>query len=393
MKILYIGLLSHYTDGMTYQDNMLSEENVKQGHEVLYISDCQYFSDGRLIETIPGKIKLKNGITLIRLPFVSFLNKKITTKIGKVKGLKNIIEDYRPDVIYHHGAFGIEIFTVLGYIKKTPNVNFYVDSHSDYNNGAKKKVHKLIYKYVLSIPLRLSFKYISKIFYITSETRDFLIELFGVKNDKLEYLPLGGIIAEDSEIEQDRKSVIQELGLNEDTIIALHSGKLKAKKRTVEMLRAFTKVNNRNLRFIIIGSIDESVSSEIENLIKDDKRILYLGWKNNIDLRRYLCAADIYIQLGTQSATMQNAACTGCALALYPFKSHIELFGNNAFYISSENDVESLLIDITENNEILKEMAKNSFLIAKSKLDYKKLAGKVTNNNGKFNGRKSDARR
>lgn len=357
---------------------MLAEHNVKQGHEVLYISDCLHFSDGKLIKASPGKTKLKNDIILLRIPFVYFFNNKITTKIGKVKGLLRIIEEFKPDVVFHHGAVGFEMLTVLRYIKKNQNIIFYVDSHSDYNNGAKTKLQRLIYKYILSLPFKISYKYIDRVFYLTSETKDFLVDLFNAKDDKLDYLPLGGIITSELDIASHRDSVIRELNLSEDTIIAIHSGKLTVKKRTLEMMRAFSKINNNKIRFLIIGSIDDSIQSEFEILLRNDSRILYLGWKDSTDLRRYLDAADIYVQLGTQSATMQNAACSGCALALYPYKSHIELFGNSVFYISSEKDVEHLFMDIANNREILEEKAKDSFTIAKSKLDYQMLARKIS---------------
>lgn len=50
MKIAYVSLASHYTDGLTYQDNMLAEQSVRDGHEVLVISNTSRYCEGRLVE-------------------------------------------------------------------------------------------------------------------------------------------------------------------------------------------------------------------------------------------------------------------------------------------------------------------------------------------------------
>lgn len=50
MKILHIGLASHYTENMIYQDNILFELNAKDGHDVTFISDALIFKNGELIE-------------------------------------------------------------------------------------------------------------------------------------------------------------------------------------------------------------------------------------------------------------------------------------------------------------------------------------------------------
>src|SRR5690606_6140346 len=125
-----------YTEGMTYQDNMLVEQNIKDGHVVGYISDNYKFINGVLTEVNPGKFKLDNGLELYRVKLTKIISKTITRKIVYCKQLYNLIEQFSPDVIFHHGAFGYSILTVREYIKKNNGVKFFVDSHSDRHNGA-----------------------------------------------------------------------------------------------------------------------------------------------------------------------------------------------------------------------------------------------------------------
>ena len=51
MRIAHIGLASYFTEDMKYQDNELAEQNVRDGHQVLYISNAEKYADGRIVPT------------------------------------------------------------------------------------------------------------------------------------------------------------------------------------------------------------------------------------------------------------------------------------------------------------------------------------------------------
>ena len=48
MRIAHVGLAAYYTDGMTYQDNQLAEQNARDGHQVLYISNAAKYVNGQM---------------------------------------------------------------------------------------------------------------------------------------------------------------------------------------------------------------------------------------------------------------------------------------------------------------------------------------------------------
>lgn len=54
LKIIHVCLASHYTEGMTYQDNQLADQNAADGHEVVVISDCCRYS-GNALEKVGKK--------------------------------------------------------------------------------------------------------------------------------------------------------------------------------------------------------------------------------------------------------------------------------------------------------------------------------------------------
>ena len=165
--------------------------------------------------------------------------------------------------------------------------------------------------------------------------------------------------------------------MTSEDIVLVHSGKLCRSKKTDELLHAMEKVKDERLKLIIIGSMDKEIKHIVENFTKKDKRIRYAGWKTGEELSDYLCSADIYIQPGTQSATMQAAACCRCALALYPYESHKFLLGKSVFYIKGVQDIIDLFKKVLENPYLLQERREQSFEIAEKRLDYRKLAARM----------------
>ena len=124
---------------------------------------------------------------------------------------------------------------------------------------------------------------------------------------------------------------------------------------------------------IIIGNIPDD-NRNLYNLIKEDKRVKYLGWKSGDDLLEYICASDVYMQPGSQSSTSLTAVCCGLPILLYPSISYREMFDTNVFWAKDKREIKEILEKIVENPNILKDMSKRSYEIAKNTFDYKKLA-------------------
>jgi hypothetical protein len=120
--------------------------------------------------------------------------------------------------------------------------------------------------------------------------------------------------------------------------------------------------------------MEEKVKNLCQPLIIENRNIRNIGWVTGRELQEFLLASDLYIQLGSQSVTMQNALCSNCAVAVYPYESHLSLLFDKVFYIKDENDVSSLLKDILVNPLTLEFKRKLSFEFAQSILDYKVIA-------------------
>lgn len=376
MRILHLMLSNFYIDNANYQENVIPRQNKKDGHEVMIIASTEVFINNISIGyTQPGSYVNEDGISVIRLPYKFFFNTYISKKIRAYRNLYNSIEEFSPDVILFHGAAAYALIEVKKFKKKNPQVRFLVDSHEDLQNSgtnflSKHILHKIFYRLIVQNCL----PYIEKVLYITYETSIFLKNVYGIPKNKLHFFPLGGSIPAPPEREQIRKKIRSELNINEDQILVIHSGKLDEKKRTIEIIQAFRLVPDQNLQLVIIGSMVDKVSESTIPIINSDNRIQYLGWLNSKLLQNYLCAGDLYVQLGGQSATMQSALCCGCAAALYPFESHKFLLGDSVFYVKNMNDLAEVFKKVSLDKSLLEKKRKETFDLAKNILDYDKIS-------------------
>lgn len=379
MKIAHIGLASFYTDGMTYQDNMLVEQNARDGHEVLYVSNAAKYESGKVVETGYEDSVLPCGARLVRLPYVKFISASLTGKVRKVNGLYELLCAFAPDVILCHGLCFYSALDAVRYRKEHSNVKLYADTHADYGNSGKSWVslhilHRVFYRYLAQKAL----PYIEKLLYTSYERKDFFIENYGYPEEITEFYPLGGIIPTDEEYSQMRRRRREELGLAGNELLLIHSGKMDAGKKTAELLNAFYSVPELDAKLIIAGSVSDGMKDTLLPLFERDARTKYLGWLTADKLIEYLCAGDMYLQPGTVSATMENAMCCRCAQMLYPTEAYTRAFPKDiAFWVRNEDDILASFKKISENGGIIDGMRASAYDCAREMLDYKKLAARL----------------
>lgn len=124
MRIILIGLASAFTEGMTYQDNLLAEQLKFRGHEITVVADCHEYQGGFLVVTDEEDRLLHNGIRLVRKKYKNIIGHIISGKVRAVEGLYAILESEKPDIIFHHGLSSYELLTVAKYKANNPKVGY-----------------------------------------------------------------------------------------------------------------------------------------------------------------------------------------------------------------------------------------------------------------------------
>jgi len=379
VKILHLMLSCFYIDGYNYQENVLPRLNKEDGHSVRIIASTETYIDNQNLGYVaPRTYQNEDGIEVTRLPYRGGLPQVVMRKLRAYPGLYSHIEAFAPDVILFHGVPAYELLTVARYKKYHPSVKLYVDSHEDHHNSgtnalSKWVLHRGFYKSVIARALPS----IDKILYISEETKDFLIENYDIPSEMMEFYPLGGVIAEESEVERRRQARRGELGLDGEDILFLHSGKLDPIKRTEALLEAFTAVDDARFRLVLIGTIGNEIREKLDPLIQRDPRITFLGWKTSSELQEYLCACDLYVQPGGQSATMQNAMCASAPVMIFPHKSHKPYLDGNGFFVEGVEDMKRSFQEISREPGLLAPMRRRSRELAQDLLDYRMLAARL----------------
>lgn len=379
MRISHLCLSNFYIDNFSYQENLLSRQNKLDGNDVQIIASTEtYGANKKLIYVSPGKYIDEYGIPVVRLAYKRFLPHFIMKKLRMHNGVLKLLEEFKPDVIVFHGLCGWELLTVVAYKKRNHRVKIYADSHEDANNSGRNLIsrnilHGIYYRFIL----RRALPYIDKILYISIETKVFIRKTYGIPESVMEFFPLGGIIYDDEIYKEKRTKVRNSLGLTGDDIMIVQAGRMGKKKRVIESIRAFQEYERNGLRLFIIGSFEDEIRNEVQSLLKDSTNISYIGWKESSELMNYLCAADVYLQPGSQSAIMQNALCLRCPVILDDVLSHKPFVHGNGWIINEMRSISNALDDISHNPDQLKYMSKQSLAIARKMLDYRSLAARL----------------
>jgi 1,2-diacylglycerol 3-alpha-glucosyltransferase len=379
MKIVHCCLSNFYIDGYSYQENELVAQNVKDGHDVTVIASTETFgSDRRLAYLEPGEYLGTDGAKVVRLPYRRFLPQVVMRKLRFHLKVWDLLTSLQPDVILFHGTCGWELKTVARFKKLNPDVRLYVDSHEDFHNSAKSWASKWLLHYgYYRVILRKNLKWIEKILCVNMSAISFVNEFYGVPIDKIEFFPLGGLTLDDREYSETRTGARGRYGVSAEQILFVQTGKIDRTKRLLESLGAFTRIEDSRFRFLVAGHLQDDIAEDVQALVRKDDRIRFLGWKTPDELRDLLCAADVYVQPGTQSATMQMSLCCRCAVILDDVPSHKPFMNDNGWLVGRDISLDDAFHLAADSADRLPLMSGNSAAVALRLLDYKSLAARL----------------
>lgn len=378
MKIVHLCLSCPYSDGYGYQENQLVAQNVKDGHEVTVIASTEVLDAQRQLSyTQPSDYMGTDGARVIRLPYRRFMPARLAHKVRAHPGVRQLLEQIRPDAMLFHGMCGWELRTVAQYARETPGVTLFVDSHEDFNNSARNWVSKYLLHYAFYRPiLRGSLDVVKEVLCVTVESIGFAQDFYGVPKEKVALFPLAGHIIEDASYEQRRTSIREHHQASPADVVIVQSGKITASKLLRDALRAFIATPSPRLKFWIVGQIVDH-EAECQALIASDPRIRFLGWKSAGELEDILCAADVYLQPWGQTATTQASMCCRCAIIVQDLPSHRALFVENGFLTNESVTMATSFGALAARPEAVKDMKRRSYEFACENLDYVQLAKRI----------------
>lgn len=375
MKIIHIDMTGPYTIGATYQENILPAQQAKLGHDVQVWVTTYEWAEGKENQVAECCDMLPEGVLLKRIEFTKIINSFITRKVRLCKGIYESLEKESPDIIMVHDGQTACTVSICKYVKNHPKTKLIADSHTDYLNSAtsflsKTILHKVFYKYLM----KKLYKYTEKLYCISEDVKNSITDLYNLDVSKMEVLPLGGLLLEDSVYEKNRHEIRKKLCIPDDGINLIHSGKMPAKKDTFNLLKAFEKMDRDNLYLTLIGAVSDDLLSEINRVKEINSNLNYISWVDGDGLIQYLCGGDIYVLPRAQSATVQSAMCCRCAIEVYPYANYKSFRQNDVCYAISTEELMHNIEMICDNKELLQKIKKESYDFASNKLDYSKQA-------------------
>jgi 1,2-diacylglycerol 3-alpha-glucosyltransferase len=379
MKVVHACLSCFYIDGFSYQENELARVHVEAGHDVLIVASTETLDTvGNLGYTKPTSYVGAEKARVIRLPYTRWMPHRISKKVRSYPGLRKLLEDENPDVIFFHGFSGWALLPVAAYVRRHPEVVFNVDSHEDLANSARSRASRFVHEQFYGRIARRVRDVAAPILCVTTTTIDFVENLYGYARKDLEFFPLGGHIQSPEEHAARRSAARDEYGILADQVLLLQTGKMGAEKRLVESLEAFAKIDGPHMRLILAGSIHPAIAQRANQLIAADNRVTFVGWKGVEGLGDLLSAADVYVQPGSQSSTMQLSLCAGCAVILNRVSSHVPYVNGNGWLVSGNEELLAAFQDIADSSvSRTKVRCEQSLALASRLLDYKMLGARA----------------
>lgn len=381
MKIVHICLCGPVTDGWNYQDNMITKYHRKMGNEVTIItSQSIWGKNGKLeIDTRSTYIN-ENDVKVIRL--IHKLGRDVTSKLKMYKDLYKNIEQENPDILFIHGVGFLDMVNIKRYVKKNRGVRLFVDNHSDFSNSATRWVSlNILHKVLWRKMAKIIEPYTEKFYGVTPARVNFLTEIYNTPKDKTELLVMGGDdekIAEANDIEG-TNNLRKKLKIDKDDFIIVTGGKIdEAKTQTLLLMEAIKKINRKDIKLIVFGSVADTLKDKFMNLC-DDNIIKYIGWISSDDSYKYFAMADLVVFPGRHSVFWEQVVAQGKPMVCKHWEgtTHVDVGGNVKFlYDDDSNEIYNTILEIIKDKNNYLKMKEVSQTEGSKEFSYKNIANK-----------------
>ena len=334
MKIAHICLTGTMTDGLNYQENVLSKYHKKMGYDVTIVApQWERGSDGKRKKTDRTDYLNDDGVKVIRIPI---RRGDTTTKLKVYPTLYKVVEQEHPDILFIHNCQFLDICKLAQYAKRHRNVKIYVDNHVDFSNGAhgwlsKNILHKGLWRYCV----KKIEPYTTKFYGVLPARVDFLKNMYGLPAEKCELLVMGGDdeLVEAAAKPEVRERLREQYGIEQDDFLIITGGKIDAyKTQTLLLMEAVRNIPNSKVKLIVFGSVIDALKEKVESLT-DGKKVQYIGWINADDSYRYFAAADLAVFPGRHSVFWEQVTAQGIPMLCKKWDgtTHVDVGGNVRF--------------------------------------------------------------
>lgn len=291
MKIVHISISAPFIDGWGYQENLLTSYLQKAGTENYVIASATDFPNYLKPEII-NEIKSKgNNYNLSGIIVRRIATKKITTSFVYTKGLKVVLEEIQPDVIFHHN-FNCTSMPICARFAKRHQIPMVCDNHADDINMSNNRLWVWLYYKVLIRGASMIYKnQIYKAYGVTHSRCDFIRDYYGLSKDKIDFLPIGADVDEaETIVEKDKLRT--EFAFNTTDFLVVSGGKMGKGKGTDQLIKAVESLQQTypQIKLILFGKFEDM---DTANQAESSKATRVFGWCDRIKTLELLKLADV----------------------------------------------------------------------------------------------------
>jgi glycosyltransferase involved in cell wall biosynthesis len=357
-----------------YLEYYLAKELTKLGHKV-YIFTFGW-SKGH------SRTMLKEGFEVVNIPYFATVYGYHVPNFDGVAYILRFIKMGKPDIIHCQPLDSplsicfivwkdLFKYKIVGSIMTQLNMIF-----SPWD--IKKKTLFSLAKIIVTDRVK---KRSEIIFAKTGELAKLISRSYDVPQNKFRIIPLGS----DPELFkfdlETRVLLRKKLGLSENDIVIVYSGKIDPSKRLDVFVKALAPIvlKNNKVKLLIVGKGEFYYVKYLKMLISNLKitnNVIFHPWVNRTMISTFYSASDIGTWPGLSSISIIDAVSTGLpvVIARYPVEIFaIENENGFAFEIDNVEELRKCLEILVRDDKLRKEMGCRSRLLVEQRLSWNKI--------------------
>jgi glycosyltransferase involved in cell wall biosynthesis len=232
--------------------------------------------------------------------------------------------------------------------------------------------------------------HLKKIFPVVPNGASFLKEIYGVRDDEMELLPLGADLHLFTRLRQSgiREKLRASLDITPDQTLIFTGGKLAREKRTDLLLKAVAdRWRDLKLAVAMAGAMpadDAAYASVLTDLGASGAPIHYLGWLDREEVFGWMLASDVAVFPASQSVLWQQAIAAGLPLIVGDAgnqdPSYLNVHNNMIILTGDEISVDGIaaaLDTVAADPDRRASMAEGALAVGIELLDWDRIAART----------------
>lgn len=367
MKILNIVLEGLFDVSQSYHENNLIRAQILDGNDVYILASTRKSRAGNNKYKECSE-KIYGSGTLIRKE----LKNKRFLALGKLidADIDEIIEQISPDLIILHGISSLIIKRVYNYKKKHQDVIVFAINHLDDIIFDLKKFKNKLYRFKFASINKKYGSCIDGLYGVTNGRVTFLREKLGFPNRNIKLTVMGGFT---QEVNPTLVTIDEKIHKEENRFYFYTGGKLDRHKKIVEIVTAFSRLKDANIRLVLFGNIEKSCKEEVASILENDTRIIQLGWLDQTNISYLISELDCAFFPGQHSVLWEQILLQGKTGVFGQYKGmeHIFMYGNSIGIAldSSTDDMFMLMANIIDDKNGIFSNAKKNAIEYSGKFD------------------------